>query len=65
METDPGKSLPGLWRFAENRVLDTLRNSYRLRFCYIYETVKLSQIELVTQFNCSESEYKFKAFIEA
>ena len=39
------------------------RNSYRYLKYHIYEVVKLNQIKL-NQFNCSESEKIFKAFIE-
>lgn len=40
------------------------RNSYRYRIYHIYEIVKLNQIKLSNQFNYSESEKRFKAFIE-
>ena len=40
------------------------RNSYRYRKYHIYEIVKLNQIKLSNQFNYSESEKRFKAFIE-
>jgi hypothetical protein len=40
------------------------RNSYRSLKCYIYEAVKLSRIEMRNQINCSESEKRYKAFIE-
>jgi hypothetical protein len=52
---------PGLRDFAKS-VLSYSRNSYRYRICHIYETVKLNQIE--HKFNYSESEKRFKAFIE-
>ena len=40
------------------------RNSYRCRKYHIYETVKLNQIEMRNQIDYSESEKRFKAFIE-
>lgn len=48
-----------------NRIRSFLnRNSYRYRKYHIYETVKLNQIKLSNQFNYSESEKRFKAFID-
>lgn len=52
---------PGLRRLRELGVYYS-RNSYRYRISHIYETVKLNQIEQM--FNYSESEIRFKAFIE-
>ena len=53
----------GLSRFGP--IYDMLfRNSYGYRKCHIYEAVKLNQIKLSNQLNYSESEKRFKAFIE-
>lgn len=60
------------WR-AQNRSFRVLRrfprvdgymyrNSYRIEISHLYEAVSLNQIELM--FNYSESETRFKAFIE-
>lgn len=57
-----------IWDLAEFQDSETviLRNSYRTDFCYIYEAVKLGQIETsFTWFDYSESEYRFKAFIDS
>lgn len=53
----------GLRDFREIREFNS-RNSYRCLKCHIYETVKLNQIELSNQINYSESEKRYKAFIE-
>lgn len=53
----------GLSHFQEYKRFN-FRNSYRYRKYHIYEVVKLNQIKLSNQFNCSESEKRFKAFIE-
>jgi len=55
------RGFPGLGHFAKSE-LSYSRNSYRYRICHIYETVKLNQIG--RKFGYSESEKRFKAFIE-
>jgi hypothetical protein len=55
--------VPGLRDFEKSEK-SLLRNSYRSVKCHIYETVKLNQIELSNQINYSESEKRYKAFIE-
>jgi hypothetical protein len=57
------RPFPGLGDFREKGSTYS-RNSYRCRKYHIYETVKLNQIELITQFDYSESEKRFKAFTE-
>ena len=54
------------WDFVIFDIADAsnYRNSYRYLKCHIYETVKLNQIKLSNQFNYSESEKRFKTFIE-
>lgn len=46
-----------LWRYIP-------RNSYRSLKYHIYETVKLNQIEKCKLIDYSESEKRYKAFIE-
>ena len=53
----------GLRHFFDFRPL-FYRNSYRCLIYHIYEVVKLNQIKMSNQFNYSESEKTFKAFIE-
>lgn len=59
----PKRWVPGLRDFAKSEKSQP-RNSYRSVKCHIYETVKLNQIELSNQINYSESEKRYKAFIE-
>lgn len=56
-------TLFGTSPFGQLEVLGIYRNSYRYRFCHIYETVKLNRIELSNRPNCDESEKRFKALI--
>ena len=59
----PKRWVLGLRDFAKSEKSNS-RNSYRSLICHIYETVKLNQIELSNQNNYSESEKRYKAFIE-